>query len=143
MVRVSAQLVDTRTGFRTWSQTYDRRMTDIFAVQQGIAAAVANALRVKLTAAPQTAAAATTNPVAFDDYLRGRQLMNLNGGEAQRRSALALFDAAIAADPGYAVAYAAKARLLVELETAYLRSDALRSKRDAALAAARRAVDLA
>ena len=118
-------------------------MTDIFAVQQGIATAVANALQVKLTAAPQTAAASTTNPVAFDDYLRGRQLMNLNGGEAQRRSALAAFDAAIAADPSYAVAYAAKARLLVGLGAAYLRSDALRTNADAALAAARRAVSLA
>ena len=48
LVRVSAQLVDARTGFERWSQTYDRDAGDVFAVQSGIATAVAEALKVRL-----------------------------------------------------------------------------------------------
>jgi TolB-like protein/tetratricopeptide (TPR) repeat protein len=143
MVRFSVQLIDARTGFRTWSQTYDRKLTDIFKVQQSVAAAVAEALRVRLASGPQAPAASTANPAAFDAYLRGLQLINQGSGEAQRRAALALFDQATAADPGYAVAYAARARTLVVLGAAFLPAKDLRANADKALASARKAVELA
>ncbi len=143
-IRVSAQLVDARTGFRSWSQTYDRQVKDIFAVQRDIADAVAGALQVKLVGgAPKVAATGGTgNQVAYDAYLRGRQLVDLSGSEAQWREALAQFDAAIAADPAYALAHAARARALIALGAAFLPATELPANRDAALASARRAVAL-
>jgi TolB-like protein/Tfp pilus assembly protein PilF len=144
-IRVSASLVDARTGFKTWSETYDRKLDDVFAVQQGIAAAVARALQVQLGggALPRIASGGTTNAGAYDQYLRGRQLVDLSASEGDWRQALAFFDAAIAADPNYAAAHSARARALIGLAAAFLSSDKLAAAHDQALAAARRAAALA
>ncbi|HWF01372.1 MAG TPA: tetratricopeptide repeat protein [Caulobacteraceae bacterium] len=144
MLRVSAELVDARTGFRTWSQTYDRRMTDVFKVQQNIAADVAQALRVQLGGQPVSPAPGGTSlPAAFDAYLRGRALVDLAGSEAQYRQAVAFLDQAIAADPGYAAAWAAKARALIALGNTFLPASQIPANASAAVAAARQAVKLA
>ncbi len=144
-IRVSAQLVDAKTGFRTWSQTYDREVKDIFAVQQDIGNAVADALKVKMLGATPAAVTTggTTNQAAYESYLRGRQLVDLNGNEAQWRAALAAFDAAVAADPNYASAHAARARTLIGLGAAFLPADRIAANLQDALASARRAVTLA
>jgi len=145
LIRVSASLVDARTGFKTWSETYDRKLDDIFAVQQGIAAAVAEALQVQLGghALPRIASGGTSNTGAYDQYLRGRQLVDMSASEADWRQALAYFDAAVAADPGYAAAHAARSRALIALANAFLPADKLPQAHDDALAAARKAVALA
>lgn len=145
LVRVSASLVDARTGFKTWSETYDRKLDDIFAVQQGIAAAVAQALQVQLgaQALPRAASGGTSNTNAYDEYLRGRQLVDMSASEAEWRQALARFDAALAADPNYAAAHAARARALIGLANAFLTADKVRPAYEQALAAAQRAAALA
>ncbi|MEA3000678.1 MAG: hypothetical protein QOK17_2511 [Sphingomonadales bacterium] len=145
LIRVSASLVDARTGFKTWSETYDRRLDDIFAVQQGIASAVAQALQVRLGGGdlPRIASGGTSNTAAYDQYLRGRQLVDMSASEADWRQALAYFDAALAADPTYASAHASRAIALIALANAFLPADQLRPTYDQALASARRAVELA
>jgi len=145
LVRVSAQLEDAKTGFERWSQTYDRDMKDIFAVQSGIAQAVAEALRVQLLGGDIAALSrdGTLSPEAYDDYLRGQRLLEAGAGESSLREALARFDAAIEADPRYAAPYAARASTLVYLANQFVAPDHLRATYDMALASARRAVDLA
>ena len=145
LIRVSASLVDARTGFKTWSETYDRKLDDIFAVQQGIAAAVAQALQVQLggQAVPKAASGGTSNTAAYDEYLRGRQLVDMSASEGEWRHALAHFDAALAADPNYAAAHAGRARALIGLANAFLAADKVRAVYDQALTAAKRAVELA
>src|SRR5207248_4292725 len=72
-VRVSVQLLNTRTNSHLWAETYDRKLTDIFSVESEIAKGVAEALRAKLTGHEEQALAAkpTNNPEAYDAYLRG------------------------------------------------------------------------
>ena len=144
LVRVSTELVDAKSGFERWSQTYDKDMKDIFAVQSGIAQAVADALKVRLMGGDIAAlsSGATSSPAAYDAYLRGRRLFDAGGDEAAHRDALARFDAAIAADPDYAAAYAARARTLSELANQFEPPGKVRATFDAALASARKAVAL-
>jgi len=145
LVRISTQLVDARTGFERWSQTFDRDLQDILAVQSEIAQAVAEALKVRLLGADIAAFSlgGASNAASYDEYLRGRRLFDAGGSEAGYRSALARFDAAIAGDPGFAAAHAARARALLTLANQYTPPEALRATFDAALASARRAVALA
>jgi serine/threonine-protein kinase len=145
VVRVSTQLVDAKTGFERWSQTYDRDMKDIFAVQSSIAQAVAEALKIQLLGGDIAALSkgGTTSPEAYDAYLRGRRLFDEGAGEAGYRAALARFDAAIAADPKFAAAYARRASTLLTLAIQFTSADKLPGAYAEALASARRGVDLA
>ena len=72
-VRVNVQLVNAQTESHIWAETYDRKLTDIFSVESDVAKAVADQLRAQLTGREQQALAATptTNPEAYDAYLRG------------------------------------------------------------------------
>jgi len=144
-VRVSTQLVDAPTGFEQWSQSFDRDMKDILAVQSEIAQAVARALEVRLLGSDIAAFSlgGASSADAYDDYLRGRRLFDAGGSEAVYRRALARFDAAIARDPGFAGAHAARARALLVLANEYTPPAGLRAGFDAALAAARQATALA
>jgi TolB-like protein/Flp pilus assembly protein TadD len=101
--RITAQLIDANDGYHLWSQTYDRDLKDIFAVQDEIAAAVADELKVKMggDAAPRKARSAQ----AHDEYLRGLALWQQRG-EVQLLESARHFENAIAADPGFAEAYA-------------------------------------
>ena len=107
-LRISAQLVDSATGFPVWSERYDREMSDIFEVQDEIAHKIAEALRIKLTPQEQAELAAkpTENLQAYDQYLRGRSY-------ARRRTtrdmefALQMFENAVTLDPNFALAWAA------------------------------------
>ncbi len=148
IVRVAADLIDGQTGFSRWSEIFDRPMDDIFAVQADIANKVASALMEQVTQAgePADALAASggTNSVAaYDAYLRGRSLYGLGADEATERAALAQFDAAIAADPGYAAAHAMRARSLTTIANQYGKVGELAGLYDAAIASARRAIELA
>lgn len=147
-VRVSADLIDGRTGFSRWSQTFERRMTDVFAVQSEIAYAVADALSayvtVEATSRESLAAIGGTQvPGALDAYLRGRSLYDLSVDEATDRAALAQFDVALAIDPAFAAAHAARARSLTAIANQYGRTNELAALYVEAIAAARRAIALA
>ncbi|HEX7373688.1 MAG TPA: TIR domain-containing protein [Steroidobacteraceae bacterium] len=153
VVRVAADLIDGQSGFSRWSQTFDRNMTDIFTVQSEIANTVADALAARVEADEQSTADAaaqeratsggTTSVAAFDAYLRGRALYDLSVDEASERAALAQFDAAIAADPQYAAAHAARARSLTAIANQYGSVGTHGAMYDAAVAAAERAIELA
>jgi TolB-like protein/tetratricopeptide (TPR) repeat protein len=143
MLRISAELVDARTGYRTWSQTYDRRLTDVFKVQKDIAGSVAEALRVQLGGGQTAAPGGTLNPAAYDAYLRGLRLLDNQGGEDQWRGALAAFDQAVKLDPGYAAAQAGRARALVGIANAFTPAAGLAGVHAQALKAAQAAVRLA
>jgi TolB-like protein/tetratricopeptide (TPR) repeat protein len=128
-LRVSAELVRARDGRRLWAETYDRTLTDIFAVQEELARAIAGTLGARLAAAttptadssrspgatpavvhrgaaPPLAAPGTRNLEAYDLYLRGRYFWNKRSRDGLEQ-AIAYFRRAIAADPGYAQTYAA------------------------------------
>jgi TolB-like protein/Tfp pilus assembly protein PilF len=143
LLRVSAELVDARTGFRTWSQTYDRRLTDVFKVQRDIATNVAEALRVQLGGDQPLLVGGTSDPAAYDAYLRGRNLLDAQGDEALWREALRDFDQAVKLDPAYAAAQVGRARVLVGIANAFTPAAQLPKVHADALAAARAAVRLA
>lgn len=146
IVRITSDLIDGATGFSRWSQTFDRVMQDIFAVQSEIANTVAHALVAEVAAGedqPLTAAGATRNIAAYDAYLRGRALYDLSADETSERAALAQFDAAIEADPDYAAAHAARARSLTAIANQYGEIGELAGIYDAAVASARRAIAIA
>ena len=105
-VRITAQLIDANNGFHLWSQTFDREITDVFAVQEEIARSVAGALRVTLLPADEAhlAKRGTQNPEAHQLYLVARGRMR-ERGLANLHVAKALFNSAIERDPLYANAY--------------------------------------
>jgi TolB-like protein/Tfp pilus assembly protein PilF len=144
-VRVTAQLIDASTSFDRWAATYDRDMKDILAVQSGIAEAVTEALRVKLIGNDVAALTrgGTSNPAAWDEYLRGIRAFDTSTGETSYRLALSFYDAAIAAAPDFAQAHAGRARTLVALANQFVPKADIAATYDAALASARTAVRLA
>jgi TolB-like protein len=149
-VRITAQLVNAVTGYHMWSQTYDRDLTDILKVQADVATAVAQELQLKLAGDVQSRIelGGTSDPAAFDAYLQGQHLLSKAYSDLSNdhgfRAALASFDRAIARDPAYALAFAAKSRTLVSLGiyTASNESEMLPISAQAR-AAAERAVALA
>jgi TolB-like protein/Flp pilus assembly protein TadD len=105
-LRITAQLIRADSGYRLWSQTFDRDDKDIFAVQDEIAQAVVSALKLKLAAGAQvTGSRGTTNTEAYNQYLLGRQL-DRRGTLEGYRHAVEAYRKAIALDPNYAAAYA-------------------------------------
>ena len=102
-LRITAQLVRASDSSHLWSQTYDRQMTDVFKVQDEIAAAVVDELKIKLLGAPPTSK--VTNPTAYTLYLQARELRRQAIPESFEHSA-ALLQQALAIDPAYTVAWA-------------------------------------
>jgi TolB-like protein len=105
-VRVNVQLINAMTEAHLWAGTYDRKLTDIFAVESEIANAVADALQAKLTGSEKSsiAKAPTANPEAYELYLKGRFFWNQRSG-TDLRKAIEYFNQAIAKDPNYTLAY--------------------------------------
>jgi eukaryotic-like serine/threonine-protein kinase len=104
-VRVTVQLVDVVDGYHLWSERFDRELTDIFAIQDEIAAAVAEKLKVALAAnVAGRGAAGTSNLEAYDLYLQGRALQLQRGAGIFRGREL--FERAVALDPEYVDALA-------------------------------------
>jgi tetratricopeptide (TPR) repeat protein len=106
-VRVTAQLIDVADGFHLWSETFERELTDIFAVQDEIARAIAGALRIELTGEDEAALAerGTESIDAYNSYLLGRYYWNKRTPDGLW-SAVEAFEEAIEHDPDYALAYA-------------------------------------
>jgi eukaryotic-like serine/threonine-protein kinase len=136
-IRVTAQLIAAADGSHIWSERYDRELTDVFAVQDEIASAVAGALRVRLAGAPPSRH--QPNLAAYEAFLQGRHQMeklNPEGYELGRK----YLDQAIALDPEYAEPHSALGEYYY-----YLAISNLRPSREAmplARAAATRALEL-
>ena len=101
-VRVTVQLVDVSNGFHLWSDRYDRDMEDIFDVQDEIARAITERLKVSLRGGVNRS---TENPAAYELYLKGRHYWHQRV-PATVRLAIQCFEDAIRLDPRYALAYA-------------------------------------
>jgi adenylate cyclase len=142
-VRITAQLIDADTDEHLWAETYDRELTDVFAIQSEIAARIADELHVALTADEEASirAGETSSPEAYDLVLQARERLEQTGmGDQVPRthSAIRLLRQAIELDPAYARAHATLGDAYSWLVFADNRSWA-----DSALAASERAIDLA
>jgi len=107
-VRITAQLVGAGNGYHLWSQTYDRTLEDIFAVQDEIAGEVAKAMKVALLGQQDSAAPARVSKdagAAYNDYLKGLYERNLDNMESNER-AIGYFRRALDEDPNLALAWA-------------------------------------
>src|SRR5215468_3914035 len=115
-VRVNVQLINALNDAHLWGDVYDRKLTDIFAVESDIAKTIADTLQAKLTGEEKQMIAAqpTSDLTAYDLYLKGRLLWEKRGGE-NLRQAIAFYEQAIALDPNYALAYAGLAEAYVIL----------------------------
>src|SRR2546426_9131597 len=139
-LRITTQLVDTRTDFPLWSERYDREMKDVFEVQDEIARKIAEALRVTLTPQEQAALAArpTDNLQAYDLYLRGKSYARRLTRQ-DLEFALQMFESAVALDPKFALAHAAIAKVCAEYHYNFQRDASWIGR---AMAASQRAVAL-
>jgi TolB-like protein len=109
-IRVTAQLVNAQTGYHIWSQNYDRQFGDVFELQDELAAAIVQALRMNLNAdlpAAVSATAPTQDVEAYQFYLQAQS--TYNGSEPGIRQAIALYDRALERDPKFARALAGRA----------------------------------
>ena len=103
-VRITAQLIDVTDGYHLWSEKYDREITDVFAVQDEIAAAIAGKMKTTLAGTASRSQRATDNIEAYEAYLKGRFLLNQRGPAL--RQGLALMEKALSLDPEYGLAWA-------------------------------------
>jgi TolB-like protein/Flp pilus assembly protein TadD len=110
-VRVNVQLINAMTDAHLWADTFDRNLTDIFAVETEIAKAIAEVLQAKLTGSEKTSMSnkPTENPEAYELYLKGRFFWNKRTATDLWKS-IEFFNQAIEKDPGYALAYAGEAQ---------------------------------
>ena len=106
-VRVTVQLINAANDTHLWAETYDRQLTDIFAVESDIARTIAETLQARLTGAEKAAIAKrpTANREVYELYLKGRFFWNKRTA-ADLRKAIEYFNKALDKDPGYAPAYA-------------------------------------
>jgi len=140
-VRVNVQLIHAATDTHLWAETYDRKLTDVFAVESEIAKAVAERLQAKLTGTAEHVLASrpTENPEAHQLYLKGRYFWNKRTTENLKK-AIDYFEQAIGKDPAYALAYSGLADVHAVLP--YYAATAPKDDAQKALAAARKAVEL-
>jgi TolB-like protein/cytochrome c-type biogenesis protein CcmH/NrfG len=110
-LRITAQLIKADDGFHMWSETYDRELKSVFAIQDDISNAVVEAL--KLTLLGEAPKARETNPEAYAHFLQGRYLVNLQGEQNNGKAAIA-FQSALAVDPSYAPAFAGLSEVYLE-----------------------------
>jgi len=115
-VRVNVQLINALNDAHLWSDIYDRKLTDIFAVESDIAKTIADTLQAKLTGAEKQMISGrpTSDTAAYELYLKGRSLWGKRGGD-NLRQAIAFYEQAIARDPSYAPAYAGLADAYINL----------------------------
>lgn len=114
-VRITAQLIDAGSGYHLWTESFDRQLRDIFAIQEEIARSVANVFRISIKG--QTLDICRCPPTdmrAYEFYLRGRQIASVKSSDEWTK-APEMFRRAIALDPGYAQAHAGLADLLAQL----------------------------
>jgi len=145
-IRISAELIDAVSGYTLWTRSYDSEQSATLRLQDDIASSVTEALRVRLAGedAGRLTLGGTQSAAAFDAFLRGVHSLRA-GDEAGWVDARKEFDQAIAIDPDYAEAHAARAKALEFIAGSGTLSDpaAVKALLDQALAAADKAVSLA
>lgn len=114
-VRVIAQLVRADNGYQIWSQSYDRDSRDLFAVQDEIAASVAEAMKISLTGATLTRAGSTHNLEAYQLYLQAQSSVTLDASEGSIKSAQAKLRQAVKLDPNFGLAWTLLASMSIAL----------------------------
>ena len=108
-LRITAQLINSASGYHLWSQTFEGDASDVFKVQDDISTAIAEALETKLAGRPAAdKPAVAVDPQAYDDYLQGRAF-TARRVDDNLKLAVAAFDRAIARDPSYSAAHAGRA----------------------------------
>ncbi|HET7107485.1 MAG TPA: winged helix-turn-helix domain-containing protein [Candidatus Acidoferrum sp.] len=123
-IRISAELTKAGDGFQLWSETYDRKIDDIFAVQDEISRAVTSALRMKLLApAGGTGASPSriTNPEAYEAYLQSQYFFRRGEDRPDLEKAITYNDQAIKLDGNYAPAWALRSSILTTMSSLGLR----------------------
>ena len=116
LVRVTAELIDARAGFTIWSETYEREMHGIFALQDEITRAIVDTLKLKLAISPPPPPRSTE---AYDDYLQGLFYSDKSTEEALRNS-LAFFKRALEKDPNFSRAWTGIAKAWLWLSDVYV-----------------------
>jgi TolB-like protein len=106
-MRITAQLIDVRTGFHLWAERFDRLVEDIFDLQNEVSHKIAEALKVSLSESEKQSLAQkpTDDLRAYDFYMRGKEFLH-RGGRKNNEAAIHMFENAVASDPGLASAYA-------------------------------------
>ncbi len=106
-IRITAQLIDVKTGFHAWAERYDRLIEDIFDLQDEIARSIVNALRISLTESENKSLARkpTDDLRAYDFYMRGRELL-YRRGKKNTEAAIQMFENALSLDERFAAACA-------------------------------------
>ena len=139
-VRISVQLIQVKDQTNLWAASYERDLADVFAIQSEVAQSVVRSLAVELLpgAAEPQVKIASTNPAAYEDYLKGRYHWNKFSDEAARKG-MQYFEDSIRKDPDYAPSYAGLALCYVELVflSAASGKQALPKAKEAALKAMR------
>ncbi len=140
-VRITARLVKSSDGYHLWSETYDRQLTDIFAVQDDIARAVVAALKLRLQPAKARSTRRSADPEAYNRYLLGQQLFN-RLTHADDLGAVAAYQKALDLEPTYAPAWAGLANATYRVADFAKTPAAISEGFTRALAAAERAIAL-
>ncbi|PYI47539.1 MAG: hypothetical protein DMF11_06095, partial [Verrucomicrobia bacterium] len=132
-VRITAELIDSRNGFHVWTETYDRELAGIFALQDEITRSVVEALKIKL--AVSLPVQEQRNREVYDFYLQGLYFSNKSSEEDLRR-ALDFFQRAVGKDPSFARAWTGIAKAWYFLADAYVKPlEAYPASKEAALKA--------
>jgi TolB-like protein/tetratricopeptide (TPR) repeat protein len=145
IISVKIELIDGKTGVSLSPRSFEKPIGDILSVQREIGSAVSAELsgRIGATGLAKSDPGGTKNVIAFDHYLRGKDLYANATDEAGERQAVTQFDEAIAADPKFAGAYAARARSLAAISGQYGSAAEIKTQYDAAIVSAKQAVKLA
>jgi serine/threonine-protein kinase len=121
-VRITAQLINVENGYHLWSETYDRQLEDVFAIQDEISRAIVDALKLRLGSDASHLVAPTKNIEAYTLYLKGRFFFNKDT-EPTTRKGLDFFQQSLLQDPGYARSYAGIADCWTQLADDFIVPD--------------------
>ncbi len=132
-VRITAELINARSGFHLWTETYDRELAGVFALQDEITRAIVDALKIKLAVSPP--AQQERNTEVYDLYLQGLYFSN-KGSEEDLRRALSFFQRAVEKDPTFSRAWTGIAKVWYFLSDVYVKPlEAYPASKEAALKA--------
>ena len=140
-IRIGADLIDGETGFSRWTQSFNRPVSEFATIQEAIANAVIGELAFKPNDEVDGNYGQTEDAAAFDDYLKGNELYASAVSLETDLEALAKFDSAIARDPNFGAAHAARARTLTVLGNTSDSVERAKLYYESARAAAEKAVD--
>jgi eukaryotic-like serine/threonine-protein kinase len=121
-VRITAQLINVENGYHLWSETYDRQLEDVFAIQDEISRAIVDALKLRLGSDARNLVAPTKNIEAYTLYLKGRFFFNKDT-EPTTRKGLDFFQQSLLQDPSYARSYAGIADCWTQLADDFIVPD--------------------